>query len=165
MKKLLILLLSGCFILFNLSCKDEPCDSITCLNDGSCNDGKCTCEQPFEGEFCEKLEREKFIATYQGRLDCPSGLFDVSVGLSSSSSSNSRVVINFPANVFSPQPTPVVAEIAKRKISILTNHVSNQVTFNGQGEINESATVIEMSISFKFPDFDAENCSLKMTKL
>lgn len=35
------------------SCKKDPCDSIRCLNNGACNNGKCVCPTGFTGTYCE----------------------------------------------------------------------------------------------------------------
>lgn len=50
------------------SCKD-PCKDINC-NDGVCLEGTCLCDDGYEGVNCEKLEREKFVGSWTGPLDC-----------------------------------------------------------------------------------------------
>jgi hypothetical protein len=44
----------------------DPCQSLTCLNGGSCIDGSCLCADYFEGANCETEEREKYFGTYSG---------------------------------------------------------------------------------------------------
>ncbi|MCF8258343.1 MAG: hypothetical protein K9J06_12380 [Flavobacteriales bacterium] len=33
----------------------DPCDDVTCLNGGACNDGTCVCPTGFTGEFCQTV--------------------------------------------------------------------------------------------------------------
>lgn len=33
--------------------KSEPCDDVTCFNNGQCLEGTCICPDGFEGEFCQ----------------------------------------------------------------------------------------------------------------
>ena len=53
-------------LLIGTSCKEQPCDTVTCLNGSACNeeDGSCTCLEGFAGEFCESLIIQKFLGTY-----------------------------------------------------------------------------------------------------
>ena len=55
-----------CMITLIGSCKEEPCETVACLNGGTCNeeDGSCTCADGYEGEFCEELVIQKFLGTY-----------------------------------------------------------------------------------------------------
>lgn len=55
-------------LLLTSSCKD-PCKDINC-NDGVCLEGTCLCDDGYEGDNCDKLEREKFIGSWTGTLDC-----------------------------------------------------------------------------------------------
>ncbi|MCB0601736.1 MAG: calcium-binding EGF-like domain-containing protein [Saprospiraceae bacterium] len=42
------------FILLAQSCKKaDPCEGVTCQNDGVCVDGSCQCPTGWEGEFCQ----------------------------------------------------------------------------------------------------------------
>ena len=55
----------------NQSCsKDDPCDSITCENGGTCNDGTCDCAAGYEGTNCDTEVRAKFIGSYSGSDAC-----------------------------------------------------------------------------------------------
>ena len=48
---------------FFLGCED-PCENISCLNDGICISGDCDCLLGFEGSTCETDSRDKFLGFY-----------------------------------------------------------------------------------------------------
>lgn len=55
MKKLSFLILLSVFAL--TGCKeDDPCENITCLNDGYCANGSCVCPEGYEGSDCSQQE-------------------------------------------------------------------------------------------------------------
>ena len=39
-------------LLLMISCKEDPCDTLICVNDGTCVDGKCQCPEGFIGPTC-----------------------------------------------------------------------------------------------------------------
>jgi EGF-like domain len=42
------------FVLFSCSLiEKDPCDTVTCLNNGTCIDGNCDCPSGYYGDFCE----------------------------------------------------------------------------------------------------------------
>jgi len=52
------------------SCKKDPCKNVTCQNGGTCQDGNCKCNLPWEGSRCEVDAREKFVGAWQGTENC-----------------------------------------------------------------------------------------------
>jgi hypothetical protein len=63
MKKLTyILTICATFIfLFSACTKKDPCEGVTCKNDGICKDGTCQCPTGFEGQFCETASLPKAV--------------------------------------------------------------------------------------------------------
>lgn len=43
---------------------EDPCENITCLNEGICNNGDCNCPLGYEGETCETESRTKILGFY-----------------------------------------------------------------------------------------------------
>ncbi|UTW62770.1 PKD domain-containing protein [bacterium SCSIO 12741] len=39
----------------------DPCESVFCYHDGTCEDGKCQCKEGYEGEFCNKQITPKYL--------------------------------------------------------------------------------------------------------
>lgn len=60
------LLISGAT--FMSSCKKDPCDTTSCLNGATCNEGTCECTTGYEGENCGTEMRQKFLGTYTGTM-------------------------------------------------------------------------------------------------
>lgn len=70
MKNLSILLTAA---LIMISCAKDPCKDVICLNDGTCIDGTCLCEDWYEGEDCGIEERAKYYGTYNGTFTVSQG--------------------------------------------------------------------------------------------
>ncbi|MBL7785492.1 MAG: calcium-binding EGF-like domain-containing protein [Chitinophagales bacterium] len=73
---LTIFLVTFCFV----SCgkKDDACDTIVCLNNGTCNNGVCDCAAGFVGDHCEnQVCGSAFCQNdgvcVNGVCDCPEG--------------------------------------------------------------------------------------------
>lgn len=63
MKKILSIVVT---LLFLWNCSSDPCEDITCLNNGVCVDGICDCADWYEGLNCETERREKYFGDYFG---------------------------------------------------------------------------------------------------
>lgn len=63
-----IFALSFFLLLLTSSCKD-PCKEVNC-NFGTCLEGTCLCDDGYEGVNCDQLERDKFVGSWTGPLDC-----------------------------------------------------------------------------------------------
>ena len=81
---LLIFMTIGSSVLIT-SCKDDPCDDVTCLNGGTCFDGNCGCPTEYEGVNCGTETRTKYVGIYNVTNDCfPGVAYSQSVSTSSS---------------------------------------------------------------------------------
>ncbi len=47
-----------------LSCERGSCENITCLNGGTCRNGRCQCPVGFEGVRCETKWTDRWMGTY-----------------------------------------------------------------------------------------------------
>lgn len=63
MKKILLAVCLSVGIMY--SCSDK-CKDVSCLNGGTCDEGKCKCVQGYEGERCATASRDRFIGTWSG---------------------------------------------------------------------------------------------------
>ncbi len=51
----------------------RPCETVTCLNGGTCVDGYCHCPEGYEGLKCETRWNEKFTGTFILSDECYTG--------------------------------------------------------------------------------------------
>jgi hypothetical protein len=64
MRRLGLLIILGALGALVLSCEEGSCESITCLNGGTCRNGRCQCPVGFEGVRCETKWTDRWIGTY-----------------------------------------------------------------------------------------------------
>jgi hypothetical protein len=61
--------------------KDEACKNVKCLNNGVCNEGKCSCKTNYKGVFCETFDSCAVITCKNGGVcsdngcKCPTGYY------------------------------------------------------------------------------------------
>ncbi|MEM7655838.1 MAG: hypothetical protein AAF399_06895 [Bacteroidota bacterium] len=60
----LLFLMLGLVLLAN-SCREDPCEGITCQNGGICLDGNCDCIPGFIGDFCQFFDPRQYFGTYR----------------------------------------------------------------------------------------------------
>jgi len=64
MRRLGLLIILGALGALVLSCEQGSCENITCLNGGTCRNGRCQCPVGFEGVRCETKWTDRWIGTY-----------------------------------------------------------------------------------------------------
>ena len=64
-KYALIYLVIATFFIIETGCEPKeypnPCENITCLNDGECLHGNCVCQSGYIGELCETIQLPEAI--------------------------------------------------------------------------------------------------------
>jgi len=61
------------------TCTNEPCDDVSCANDGVCENGTCRCLDFYEGDNCQREARSKFIGNWNTSNSNCNDLNDVPV--------------------------------------------------------------------------------------
>ena len=126
----------------NSCSKDEdPCEDVSCLNGGSCDDGNCNCPTGYEGSVCETVERAKFIGTYSAVSACL-GTTAYTVSIAESSSGIDKVVISNMGN----SAWTAIGTVNGTSISIsgtATDATCGTITMSGGGSI--SGNIITLS--------------------
>jgi len=65
-----LLIILGALSALVLSCERGSCENITCLNGGTCRNGRCQCPVGFEGVRCETKWTDRWIGTYTADDRC-----------------------------------------------------------------------------------------------
>ena len=69
MSHALFVLMLPLFLAFG-SCKTDLCENLSCSNNGTCDEGICDCEFPWEGPLCNVAATYKFKGSYDGNTLC-----------------------------------------------------------------------------------------------
>jgi len=136
-------------VLLASSCKD-PCKDVNC-NNGNCLEGTCLCDDGYEGVNCDKEEREKFVGTWVGIVDCgelfPGGEATLVVMIDPDDASAVLFDLEIPIpNVDSPLE-PIKGTVSGDKIFITSDTqvidigFEVEITVGGQGELNEAGGI------------------------
>lgn len=52
-------------VMLAMACSSDPCTDSSCGDHGTCIDGACMCDEGYEGDNCEREEREKFLGEWK----------------------------------------------------------------------------------------------------
>jgi hypothetical protein len=52
------------------ACEQDPCNTLVCLNGGSCSSGLCQCPTGYEGSNCSTRTISRYLGTYIGSTTC-----------------------------------------------------------------------------------------------
>lgn len=130
------------------ACKkdEDPCEGVTCLNNGQCNDGTCNCAAGYQGTDCGTEMRAKFLGVYNVSESCTSGNYTYQININTSASGVANVVIGN----FGGVGASVIASVNGSAITIANQTIDVQgtpVTFSGSGQISGSILTISYTLS------------------
>jgi len=136
------LLLSSVAIgLFFTGCKkDDPCKDLSCLNDGTCINGKCACADGYEGESCAVEERSKLIGTYVGTIMFNSQQLPIGLVISESPERVTHVAIGDSTSTWS-------ARVVGPGLIFERQVFDDGATINGSGQLVGNTLSLYLSIS------------------
>lgn len=159
----LMLMLMTFSVIAIASCKKEedPCENVSCLNGGTCNNGTCACATGYEGSTCATEQRSKFLASYQVSESCNvSGNFNYTLTINTSATGITNVVVN---NFYGVGAT-VTGTVSGSSITIpsqLVNVNSTGYTFSGSGQVTGNILTLSYTVVV---GTDSETCTATCTK-
>lgn len=144
------------------SCKkDDPCEDVTCLNGGTCNNGSCSCATGYEGSTCATEQRSKFLASYNVSESCNiTGNFNYTISINTSATGVTKVVIS---NFYGVGAT-VTGDVNGTSVTIpsqLVNVNSIGYNFSGSGQVNGNILTLSYTAVV---GADSETCTATCTK-
>lgn len=149
-------------MLFFSSCTPDPCKDVTCLNNGTCNDGNCECVTGYEGTDCGTEVRAKFLGPYSVTDGCSaSGAATYSININKSNTEINVVLISNFWNLFA---NNVKATVNGTNLTIATQEPDNDgYKVTGNGTINGNTLTINYTVIA--PGGASDVCTAICTKL
>jgi hypothetical protein len=87
-----VVVLFGSVLYF--SCAKDACNTVNCLNSGSCSGGSCSCPTGWMGTFCQT---SAFSGTWSGTDACDTTQhFNFSIGIDPNSTDTTKFIIRNP---------------------------------------------------------------------
>lgn len=154
-----------------VACKEDPCESVTCLNGGTCIEGICECREGYEGATCETFALEQFLGTYDIEYE---GCFEtspdhtVAIGQTAVGSAELEIInlgdYECPVN----GPVSLSAEPDGNTITIPEQIIdcgSISYTFSGSGMIEADTISLSFSVTYESDGLSQQdNCTAKLIK-
>jgi hypothetical protein len=140
-----------------VSCQDDPCDGVACLNGGLCNEGNCLCAPGYEGSDCSTEQRAKFIATYNFNEICTGGEYNYVAELSASVGAVTQVRI---ANFAALTGTEIIGVVGGSDMNIPQQYFAfegEQWGIVGTGHLGSAGLTIVYTLTF--PNGSLDECT------
>ena len=112
------------------SCKKDPCKNVTCQNGGTCQDGNCKCNLPWEGSRCEVDARDKFVGSWRGTTNCGDGPEEEVFSITKSSVTPNRIIIE--GGIYGELTSSSTFDIPTQTVNV----DGIAATVNGRGNLN-----------------------------
>ena len=125
------------------SCKKDeadPCDNVTCLNGGSCNNGACSCASGYEGATCGTETRAKFVGVFNGTFSCPGVNATVTLTNSTSAAGITSIVMFDGADTW-------IGTVTGTTVNIATQTVTGGNTISGSGQLSGLILTLNLNVS------------------
>jgi hypothetical protein len=111
------------------SCKKDRCKKVTCQNGGTCQDGNCKCNLPWEGSRCEVDARDKFVGSWRGTINCGGVSIEAVFSITKSSVTPNRIIIE---DIYGELTSSSTFDIPTQTVNV----DGTAVTVNGRGNLN-----------------------------
>jgi len=116
-------------VAYTSSCSKDACKGVTCNNGGTCSGGTCTCPTGYTGTDCSGYA---YVGSWKGTDNCtnPTASFTVTMGLDSSSTGATKVLVSNPSGYGSTVQISGTLSTDAKTITF-TNQTVGAVTITG----------------------------------
>ncbi|MEO8066468.1 MAG: calcium-binding EGF-like domain-containing protein [Flavobacteriales bacterium] len=135
--------------------KDDPCDSVTCYNGGTCSDGTCSCGTGYQGTDCGTEWRSKFLGSYVGNMACSTGNFTINLSVNNSANGVTSITMNDGTDTW------VAVLSSTNNFSIATQAISGGTSVSGSGQLAGNILTLNLILS---NSGNTVNCTYSGTK-
>jgi hypothetical protein len=130
------------------SCKIDLCKNVTCQNGGTCQDGNCKCNLPWEGSRCEVDARDKFVGSWRGTTNCGDGPQEMTISITKSSTKSDGGVIYFTGVFVGSSVDFKLTSSSTFDIPTQTVNVDGTAaTINGRGNLNGNQLTLTLVLT------------------
>ena len=154
-----------------MACKDDPCESVSCLNGSTCVEGICECREGYTGASCETFALEKFLGSYEVKYQgcfVTSPNHRVAIGQTAVGSADLRIIDLGDYNCPVGGPITLSAVPSGNELAIPSQTFDCgliQYTFSGSGVLNADTLTLNFTVTY---DTDGQSqldvCSAVLTK-
>ncbi len=134
----------------------DKCKDVVCQNGGTCIDGTCDCPTGYEGDNCETLSRDKFLGVWSGTDLCTSGNYNVTLTVSTSSTSEVSALVSNPGG-FGNSITITGNVSGNNTITFINQTVGGGRTLNGTMTLSGGVLKFDYTVAEAGGDFDSCN--------
>jgi hypothetical protein len=125
------------------SCKKDPCKNVTCQNGGTCQDGNCKCNLPWEGSRCEVDARDKFVGSWRGTINCGDRPQESHFSITKSSTTATRIIID--DEVYGELTSSSTFDIPTQTVDM----DGTAATINGRGNLNGNQLTLTLVLTIQ----------------
>lgn len=156
--KFLQLFFTSVFLCFMFSCSD-PCDDVSCGDNGTCDDGTCICDTGYEGTLCDTKIIDKYTGSWvSSDFGCDGTVQDNVVLVIQQGDTVTDIVFYDPE-----EPEFLYTITYNDSILTVPSQFVNGVTISGSGTLNEDG-IMDLTFDLIGEENDMFVCAGSFTK-
>ncbi len=123
----------------------DPCDGVTCLNGGTCDNGACLCPAGYEGLDCGTEARSKYYGNWQVSNEACTTVFPGTYTITITAGGNSGIDSVEITGLFH-IPNPVTAGVSGNNL-IIPSQPFSFATISGSGTLSGTTLTLNYTMA------------------
>ena len=149
--------LSAILFLALMGCQEDPCTIDDC-GFGECLEGECVCDSLYEGDRCDRLERDKFLGIWTTGDICSSGSEVYGLEILNA---NSEAWVRF--SQLGPDRLSVLAQVEGERLEIF-EQAYGLATVTGSGGLDTANQQITLDYTVDYGSGNIVSCLTSLEK-